>query len=132
MPLPADDVIAIQNVIAEYAHAVDHGDGDAFAALFTEDGLLDVGLPEPSEGREAIKLIGDQTALRLPGIRHLTFNVVVSGDGDTAYASSYSQVVVTAGGAKATKLLLSGIYRDTLRKEGGRWRFVTRVMTIDS
>jgi hypothetical protein len=37
----------------------------------------------------------------------------------------------TAGGASESKLVISGRYEDTLRRDGGRWRFVTRKMIPD-
>ena len=40
MPLPVEDVLAIQKLLADYNHAIDAGDGDAFAGAFVEDGTL--------------------------------------------------------------------------------------------
>jgi hypothetical protein len=37
----------------------------------------------------------------------------------------------TAGGAAESKLVISGRYEDTLRRDDGRWRFVTRKMIPD-
>ena len=38
----------------------------------------------------------------------------------------------TAGGAAESKLVISGRYDDTLRRDDGRWRFVTRKMIPDA
>lgn len=40
MALPAADHLAIEQLYARYSHAVDRGDGDAWAACFTADGVL--------------------------------------------------------------------------------------------
>ena len=38
----------------------------------------------------------------------------------------------TAGGAAESKLVISGRYEDTLKRDDGTWRFVTRKMIPDS
>ena len=43
MTLATEDILAIQKLIADYNHIVDAGDGEEFAALFTDDGSLDTG-----------------------------------------------------------------------------------------
>ena len=50
-----------------------------------------------------------------PGARHLVSNVSIDGDGDDATARLYLQMWSTAGGAAETKLVISGVYEDTLR-----------------
>ena len=59
-------------------------------------------------------------------------NVSIDGDGDTATTRLYLQMWSTAGGAAETKLVISGVYDDTLRRDGGTWRFVTRKLVVDS
>ena len=48
-----------------------------------------------------------------------------------ATARLYLQMWSTAGGAAETKLVISGRYEDTLRRDDGTWRFVTRKMVPD-
>jgi uncharacterized protein (TIGR02246 family) len=131
MTLGADDQLAIQQVIIGYCHAVDSGDGDAVAALFEDDASLGVGLPDPIVGKEAIRQLGGSVASMVPGVRHVTTNVMVDGDGDAATARSYVRVFTTVGGAAETKLVASGIYSDALRKAGGTWRIAKREMVND-
>ena len=66
-----------------------------------------------------------------PGARHLVSNVSIDGDGDDATARLYLQMWATAGGAAETKLVISGRYEDTLKRNDGTWRFVTRKMLPD-
>ena len=80
MTLGADDQLAIQQVILGYCHAVDGGDGDAVAALFEDDASLGVGLPDPIVGKEAIRQLGGSVASMVPGVRHVTTNILVDGD----------------------------------------------------
>lgn len=131
MPLPVEDVLAIQKLLADYNHAIDFGDADAFAGMFVEDGALDTG-NGPTTGRAALKDFAAALPGMVPGLRHLISNVTVDGDGDTATTKAYLQGWVTAGGAGEAKLIVSGVYRDTLRREDGAWRFVTRDLTPDS
>jgi len=131
MPLPVEDVLAIQKLLADYNHSIDAGDGDAFAGVFVEDGTLDVG-HGVTEGRAALKEFAGALPAMVPGIRHLISNVSIDGSGESATSKVYLQAWVTAGGAAESKLIISGIYRDTLRREDGEWRFVSRNMTPDA
>ena len=67
-----------------------------------------------------------------PGARHWTSNVSIDGDGNSATAKLYLQMYSTAGGAAETKLVISGVYEDTLRRDDSAWRFVTRKLTVDT
>jgi uncharacterized protein (TIGR02246 family) len=131
MPLPADDVLAIQKLLADYNHAVDAGDGATFAGLFTEDGSLDSGFGV-TEGRAALAEFAAAVPVMVPGTRHLITNLSIDGDGDGATTKVYLQMWATAGGAPETKLVISGIYEDTLRRDGGQWRFATRKLVADA
>jgi uncharacterized protein (TIGR02246 family) len=130
MSLSTDDIVQIHQLIAQYAHAFDTADAEGVAACFVPDGSLDTGHAVVS-GREALAAMMPSMPEQMPGGRHVVSNVVVDGDGDDATAKMYLQLFLTAGGAAATKLLLSGRYDDVLRREDGRWQFVSRVMTAD-
>ncbi len=131
MALPTDDVLAIQKLIADYNFAVDDGDGDAFAALFVEEGSLDSGFGV-TKGVDALREFGGTVPTMIPGPRHIATNVSIDGDGDTATARLYLQMFGTGGGSAETKLIISGRYEDTLRRENGAWRFVDRKMIPDA
>jgi|GEM_PF-5058446 len=53
-------------------------------------------------------------------------NEVIDVDGDVA--SSHVSLLVVAGGQLST----TGRYRDTLRREDGRWRIAKRTLTLDA
>lgn len=131
MALATDDILAIQKLIADYNHAVDRGDGDAFADFFVEGGSLDSGF-NVIKGRDELRDFAAIVPSMAPGARHLVSNVSIDGDGDDATARLYLQMWATAGGAAETKLVISGRYEDTLKREGGTWRFVTRKMIPDT
>ena len=53
-------------------------------------------------------------------------------DGDTATGAAYLQLWVADEATGGVKVMLSGLYQDTLRKVDGTWRFVTRKMVPDA
>ena len=131
MALATDDILAIQKLIADYNHIVDVGDGDAFAQLFVEGGSLDTGF-NVVKGADELRGFAAFVPTMAPGARHWTSNVSIDGDGDSATAKLYLQMYSTAGGAAETKLVISGVYEDTLRRDDSAWRFVTRKLTVDT
>jgi hypothetical protein len=130
MVLATDDILAIQKLIADYNHAVDAGDGPAFAAMFVEGGSLDTGF-NVIKGHDELRDFAAIVPSMTPGGRHLATNLSIDGDGDRATTRLYLPVWTTAGGAAETKLVISGRYEDTLTRAGGTWRFVTRKMIPD-
>jgi len=131
MTLASDDILAIQKLIADYNHLVDAGDGEAFAELFTEDGSLDTGF-NVVKGRDELRDFAAFVPSMAPGARHMVTNVSIDGVDDDATARLYLQMWQTAGGAAESKLVISGRYEDALRRNDGRWRFVTRKMVPDA
>jgi uncharacterized protein (TIGR02246 family) len=127
--LRTDDIIEITQLYARYAHAVDDGDGKAFAHCFVADGALNVGHGEPITGRETLEGFASALPSQLPGIRHVVTNILLDGDGDEATGAAYLTVYV--GGAQP-KLVMTGRYRDQLRRDGGSWAFVRRDLTPDA
>lgn len=131
MPLSVEDHIAIQQLVARYSHAIDSGDGAAYADTYVDDGVLDAGLLQV-EGRDALRAFGDSFARSVHAPRHVASNLVVDGDGDRAEVRAYVQLHVLAGDPPRHEVSASGIYHDTLVKEGGQWRFVRRTFAIDT
>jgi ketosteroid isomerase-like protein len=127
MALATQDIVDITQIYAAYNHAVDNGDGDAFAALFVADGALAPG-GDPIAGTDALAAFARSVPGAMPGIRHLASNVMVSGDGDEATGACYLSVLIA--GAQP-QLLMTGRYRDTLRREAAGWRFVRRDFEAD-
>jgi len=127
MALATPDIVEITQLYAAYNHAVDAGDGDAFASCFVAGGALVPG-GDPITGSEALAGFARSVPGAVPGIRHMATNVVVSGDGDAATGACYLTVLIV--GAQP-QMLMTGRYRDTLRREAGGWRFVERLFDAD-
>jgi hypothetical protein len=131
MTLAAEDILAIQKLVADYNHFIDVGEADAWADLFVEDGSLDSGM-NVTKGRAELREFARVVPTLVPGSRHVVANLSIDGDGDEATTKMYLQMWATAGGTADTKLVISGRYHDTLRREGATWRFVARTMIPDS
>lgn len=126
----ADDVLAVQRLMFEYAHRFDAGDIDGFAQLF-ERGTLDFGaLAPPATGAAAVRAMIDRLVIMYKGsprTNHLTTNVIVDIDADRRGASARSYVQIS----QATKdfpvqIIMSGIYTDRFVREDGAWWFAER------
>jgi bifunctional aromatase (cyclase/dehydratase) len=129
VPLPTDDIVQIQQLAARYNHAVDSGDGDAFAQTFVPDGRLVAG--NPIAGRDALAAFAAEVPRQQPGIRHWVGNVFVDGEGDRATMKAYIRVTANIGAGDSRAELMTGRYEDTLVKDGDRWYFAERVCTPD-
>lgn len=128
---------AIEDVFIRYASAYDEQEVEAAAALFTEDGTLQVstaGVPLAA-GREAIAaFLGAARAARAARgeqPRHLVDNVrVVASDGETADVVSTMALVLTHADGSTT-LDCAGTYTDRLVQRDGRWWFASRRIAFD-
>lgn len=133
MALTAEDAFAIQQLYASYNHFVDGGRAEEWADLFVDDGTLDTGLGIEVEGTRAARIeFASSVPAMMPGSRHVATNLLVDGDGSTATGAAYLNVWAADAEAGGQKLLVSGIYRDELRKVDGAWKFARRVLVPDA
>ena len=88
MALTTDDIVAIQQVVARYAHALDSGDEAGLLSVFTPDAVCWTG-PEGTtrQGTEAFREMARNTIVGR--LWHFITNVVVDGDGDQATVKAY-------------------------------------------
>ncbi len=131
MALTTEDQLAIQQLVARYNHAIDGGDGRAYADAFIEDGVLDAG-DLVLEGRAALAAFADSFPRSVRAPRHVATNLVIDGDGDQAELRAYVQLYVLDGDPPYQQVSASGIYTDVLTKSDGRWRFVRRTFVNDT
>jgi ketosteroid isomerase-like protein len=123
------DKVEIVEILARFDLAVDSGDIEAYAALWTENAVLETN-GTTARGQEALRafLVEHRKTLGR-GRRHLSLNpVVLSAEGDSATATSY-MVVIEA--EKAPAVVASGVYSDTLQRVDGRWKFARRKLDVD-
>jgi len=85
--MSTDDIVAIQQLVARYNMAIDDGDGDEFAATFTEVGELVI--PDATfSGREALATMGASAKEREVQVRHWVNSQHVTVTGDVARSRS--------------------------------------------
>jgi len=106
----------IRDLIASYALALDAGDTDDCAQLFTEDGEFVV-YGATRSGRDAVRAMFAQA----PRGMHLTGVSKIDVTGDTATARA--QVLFVNATTHGKRLAL---YDDDLVRVGGQWRFRRR------
>lgn len=141
-PQPASDAadrLAILDVQNRYILAMDYFDADGYAAVFTEDGVLDWARGEVI-GREAIRefmATGTYDLRNLnfqpaqtpdgkewpPAVRHLVTNQVIEINGDTARVISYWMNYSNAADRRQIQWLSYGSWDDEMVKVDGQWYF---------
>jgi ketosteroid isomerase-like protein len=134
MPLSPEDHLAVIDLLAGYARAIDSGDADAYAGNFLEDAVLDRSSGGGSlEGRAAIRewvagLIdsghvgGDPATLR-----HFVGLPLIEGEGDRCTAQTYC-VILDFDPDRSIRSPLVGRYEDVCVKVDGRWLFQHRII----
>lgn len=75
MPVSTDDYIAICDLLGRYNWAVDEGDGDGWASLFTNDGVFAGTRPQETVGREALRQVPLNSGSVNGPIRHQVANL---------------------------------------------------------
>ena len=123
--LTTQDYIDIEQLYATYNHAIDSGDGEAWAATFTPDGTFN-----KFTGRDQLVGFIQQWKEKMNGgnRRHWNTNLRIEPSKDGASASVFLMLVdVSTKGIVAT-----GMYNDTLVKTAGGWRFKPRQTKMDA
>jgi hypothetical protein len=131
VPLSVDDHLAIQQLYARYNHAIDSGNGAAWADCFTPDGTFS-SASGTFTGREQLAGFGNAFATRMKA-RHWTNNLVVDGDGATAKGSCYLMLLrLTPGEQPPASILVTAIYQDELQNTADGWKFTRRTVVADA
>ena len=132
----SDDWHAIETLIMTYAERVDLGDFAGVADLFdgaTYRSVLgdDVTV---QDGRDAVLATFETLVRRYPDgtprTKHVTTNVMVEVDGDTATARSYYTVMQQTD-VLPLQPIICGRYHDAFAKDGETWRFTDRLIFSD-
>ncbi|MEB3981780.1 nuclear transport factor 2 family protein [Mycobacterium sp. 663a-19] len=123
----------IRQLIASYGPAVDAGDPDAAARLWSRDGVYDVD-GWRMQGRADIRAMVNSTAhqdLVAKGCCHFLGPCVVTVTGDEAVAVCESLVLVRDGpGDAGYRVWRATAHHFALRRIDGRWQITTRTSRI--
>ena len=125
---PEDD-LAIRRVYAEYNHAIRLGDGAAWAACFTPDGVFS-NRAETVAGRAALAAYADEFS-KPRNARYWIDNLVLDATDAGATGTCYLLLLHVGEGGGPPRISLTGLYTDTLVKTSEGWRFATRHIARD-
>jgi ketosteroid isomerase-like protein len=143
MALEPMDYEQIRQVLAMYCHSLDFQDLDTFVEVFAPDGTFEAisdqeSLTGKHTGRDELRVFGASVGEYTEGhVRHSSLSVLIDGDGDTAYSTSYCLVTRDFGmphGKNQTpsgRIETSGVYVDQLSKIDGRWYIQKRTFRYD-
>ena len=130
MGLSVADQLEILQLLYRYGHALDSGDAEGFAALFTDDGTFS-DLDHSVAGHDGLAgLVTDHHRDHPEAItsQHWLQSPVITGDGDRAEVDAYVIVFKKSEGAGATPAVM-GTYHDELVKHPDRgWLFEHRMV----
>ena len=120
------DRLAIQELLARYCGHLDNARFAEMAALFTEDGTWDTAYGA-AKGRSEIEALIRRLVSPVPArpqMLHLTSNVIIDLEGDSARVTS--SWIVAQNSPRGPIVDCAGNYIDTVKKVGGRWFFAYR------
>ncbi len=132
--LTVADRIAINDLLAEYAWALDTGDVNRLVACFTPDATVIEEVFEDAdrwEGRANIRRFAEhyRNVPDFPGRQHHVSQLVVQGHSKSCSARSFAFVTECHGEPPYT-LRFAGYYQDQLVKARNRWLFRQRIIRL--
>ncbi len=128
--LSVDDQLAIQQLYARYNHAIDAGKGDVWAGCFTPDGTFKSATGNFA-GTEQLAAFATGFAKQLKA-RHWTNNLVLEPAESGASGTCYLMLLRLGEQPTPASILVTAIYRDSLVKSGGEWKFSARTVDGDA
>jgi hypothetical protein len=119
--------LAIHDLLARYAWALNTGDLDAFVDTFAVDAMVhDLG--QFSEGREQIAAFARYQFARpaFPGRQHWINHVLMRGNNERCTVKSFCACYEWIRGTDIRQLYRTFYYDDVCVKHDGRWFFKQR------
>lgn len=122
------DYIEICTLSARYNFFADSGNGESYAALFTDDGAFEVVGNRTYVGRAELSACAATAANKTI---HVTANPIIEVDGDEATQRSRLISCMRNADGSRNEFVNTGYYVDRLRRTPQGWRFVTRRAEVD-
>src|SRR5262245_10467833 len=115
--LTSQDYSELQQLYGRYNQAIDAGDGEAWAATFTPDGVFNT----TNKGHDALVEFVKGWRAQRKAPRHWLMNVVYTPTAEGATARSY--LILWDVSVRPPAVANSGVYQDVLVKTPQGWRF---------
>jgi hypothetical protein len=132
MGISIEDRLAIQELYARQAWALDTGDVDSYVDVFAADATLD--LAAQHQGHAAIRAFAEAFRARdvgLPGGQHHVDQLVFEPAADGVRCQTRAYVTrsyrLPGRGRNNTLMIWQGYYADTLVRTADGWRFERQV-----
>ena len=124
------DRLEIQELIAQFSHAVDNRRWSEAIALFTPDAALDyTGIHGPASNPKEVIDHVEQTLSRLKITQHLVGATTITVTGDSAQARSICHVTGVVTLAAGDHVFFTGLcYADAFTRTADGWRFCARTI----
>jgi SnoaL-like domain len=128
------DRIAVEDLLARYAWALDTGDVDGFVACFTPDAVvIEEVFEEPDrwEGHANLRRLAEhyKSVPDFPGRQHHVSQVLAQGDARRCAVRSFT-FVTECRGEPPYILRFAGYYEDEAVKVRGEWLFKQRTIRL--
>jgi len=132
--LTTEDRLAIQDLLARYAWALDTGDVDSFVACFTPDAVvIEEVFEEPDRwvGHEGIRRLAEhfRAVPDFPGRQHHVGQTIIEGTAPIWTARSFA-FVTECRGEPPYVVRFTGYYEDKLVKVDGEWLLKERIIRL--
>ncbi|HXS28153.1 MAG TPA: nuclear transport factor 2 family protein [Steroidobacteraceae bacterium] len=132
--LTVADRIAIQDLLARYAWALDTGDVDSFVECFTPDAVvIEEVFEEPDrwEGHASLRRLAEhyKSVPDFPGRQHHVSQVLAEGNARRCAVRSFT-FVTECRGEPPYILRFAGYYEDEAVKVRGTWLFEQRIIRL--
>jgi hypothetical protein len=134
--MKSSDKLAIHELLSRAAYSFDERQLDVLGECYTVDAsmLVDitgVGEVGPFSGREAImELMANTLDAQTDVRRHVVSNFFFESE-DKKKARVVSNLVVTAVENGVINVIISGVYKDGVKKSNGVWRISERRLDLD-
>ncbi len=126
-----EDRQAMVDVTVRYCWAIDQGDWDDLARVFTEDATADYGYMPRIQGLPAIQQLVERVLTPLDGSQHMVSNHQFERRGEEVHSRCYFQAQHTRQGLEGgTNYIVAGIYRDAWADTPAGWRIRSRALEV--
>jgi len=128
-----EDKIAIQELIARFAHYSDYGDWEKLAKLYTADVVTEMeGIPLTYSGiADQIAHAKESDRQAAGKNRHYNFNMYIEEENGAVIANYFFLNVNAGAKPMAAQMVTSGRMRDTVVKMADGWKIARRFVSFD-